>query len=169
VSHDPDPLPYTLTIRIEGPLDDETIERLKTAAATMPGVKKILVGEAGSPVALLEDLVERLQEQLGARLMLATHALDELDGDLESGEAHTAEAAAAIGHLEVLLEEPRCRLCGCTHHSPCETEDGPCAWAEANLCTACAAIAALLEDEVGELGGGVADAPAAAGDGHEVG
>lgn len=31
----------------------------------------------------------------------------------------------------------RCRVCGCTENSACLTEDGPCAWAAANLCTAC--------------------------------
>lgn len=32
-----------------------------------------------------------------------------------------------------------CRGCGCTQYRACETEDGPCRWAEPGLCSACAA------------------------------
>lgn len=31
-----------------------------------------------------------------------------------------------------------CRSCGCTQDNACVTENGPCAWAEPGLCTACA-------------------------------
>lgn len=31
----------------------------------------------------------------------------------------------------------RCRFCGCTEATPCETENGPCAWAAPGVCTAC--------------------------------
>jgi hypothetical protein len=30
-----------------------------------------------------------------------------------------------------------CRVCGCTEDHACETDEGPCAWAEPGLCTAC--------------------------------
>jgi hypothetical protein len=37
------------------------------------------------------------------------------------------------------FQEPRCRACGCTDHTPCiDAERGPCGWAEADLCTHCA-------------------------------
>ena len=32
---------------------------------------------------------------------------------------------------------PRCRVCGCMEFSACLTEDGPCYWAEPDLCSAC--------------------------------
>lgn len=31
-----------------------------------------------------------------------------------------------------------CRECGCTDDDACITDTGPCAWAEDDLCTACA-------------------------------
>lgn len=30
-----------------------------------------------------------------------------------------------------------CVCCGCSEHDPCETAEGPCGWARAELCTAC--------------------------------
>lgn len=36
----------------------------------------------------------------------------------------------------------RCRECGCTENNACCSEAGNCAWAEPDLCSFCAAIAA---------------------------
>lgn len=30
-----------------------------------------------------------------------------------------------------------CRTCGCTDERACMTDDGPCWWVEADLCSAC--------------------------------
>lgn len=35
---------------------------------------------------------------------------------------------------------PICRTCGCTEHTPCMTDEGPCGWAAGDLCTACAHV-----------------------------
>lgn len=32
----------------------------------------------------------------------------------------------------------RCRVCGCTETTPCQTPDGPCYWVEPDLCSSCA-------------------------------
>ncbi|MBL4800738.1 MAG: hypothetical protein JKY45_02520 [Emcibacter sp.] len=40
----------------------------------------------------------------------------------------------AIAHRATDLDDMACRICGCTHFTPC---DPPCAWAEPGLCTAC--------------------------------
>jgi hypothetical protein len=32
-----------------------------------------------------------------------------------------------------------CRVCGCTSLTACRGPDGPCSWAEPDLCTVCAA------------------------------
>ena len=32
----------------------------------------------------------------------------------------------------------RCRVCGCTEITPCNTPEGPCFWVEPDLCSACA-------------------------------
>lgn len=37
-------------------------------------------------------------------------------------------------------DRPACRACGCSENDACLTEAGPCAWAEADLCTACDGI-----------------------------
>lgn len=41
---------------------------------------------------------------------------------------------------------PVCRVCGCSEHDACFGPDGPCAWAEDDLCTACAGGAAEKAD-----------------------
>ncbi len=47
----------------------------------------------------------------------------------------------------------KCRSCGCTQDNACVTEEGPCAWAEPGLCTACASReAGLPADEPEEDG-----------------
>jgi hypothetical protein len=40
---------------------------------------------------------------------------------------------------EVTEDEVACRICGCTESDACVTRTGACAWAEPDLCTACAA------------------------------
>lgn len=39
----------------------------------------------------------------------------------------------------------KCRICACTYERACP---GGCGWAEANLCTVCAALREALEDFV---------------------
>jgi len=40
--------------------------------------------------------------------------------------------------LVTLLPMPGyCRVCGCSQLNPCETDEGPCGWAESDLCSAC--------------------------------
>jgi hypothetical protein len=34
-------------------------------------------------------------------------------------------------------KRPSCRVCGCTEENACVTLNGPCQWAEEDLCTAC--------------------------------
>lgn len=47
------------------------------------------------------------------------------------------------------MSNPSCRRCGCTQNNACYDEErGPCAWAEADLCTHCADSIALLEELV---------------------
>jgi len=36
------------------------------------------------------------------------------------------------------IEPQLCRVCACSWHDACVTDAGACAWAEADLCTACA-------------------------------
>ena len=38
-------------------------------------------------------------------------------------------------------ENGKCRVCGCTNTTACQTPTGPCYWVEADLCSACAAAA----------------------------
>ena len=33
-----------------------------------------------------------------------------------------------------------CRVCGCTDFDQCVSEDGPCEWVEADLCSSCALL-----------------------------
>lgn len=42
-----------------------------------------------------------------------------------------------IPHCPKCFPVRRCRVCGCTETSACMTEEGPCAWAAADLCTSC--------------------------------
>jgi len=51
----------------------------------------------------------------------------------EGAEALSAEAIAAAE----ADAEPSCRVCGCTEDNACVDDDGPCGWAEDDLCTAC--------------------------------
>lgn len=40
-----------------------------------------------------------------------------------------------IDRLEERIDqEPKCRVCGCTHYRPC---DGGCSWVEVDLCSNC--------------------------------
>ncbi|QIG80082.1 RodZ family helix-turn-helix domain-containing protein [Stakelama tenebrarum] len=46
---------------------------------------------------------------------------------------HVSDAAAAA-----MLPHPQlCRVCACSWHDPCQTDDGPCHWQERDLCSAC--------------------------------
>jgi ParB family chromosome partitioning protein len=58
---------------------------------------------------------------------------DEGEGDEEEGEESPSTAPEEFG----LDQGWVCRVCGCTDEHACETEDGPCHWAEPNLCSAC--------------------------------
>lgn len=44
-----------------------------------------------------------------------------------------------------------CRVCNCTHATPCETAYGPCGWSEADLCTACVGRPAEIYDALDAL------------------
>lgn len=44
-----------------------------------------------------------------------------------------------------------CRVCGCDYLTPCETAEGPCAWAGFDLCTACEGRPAQLRDALERL------------------
>ena len=39
----------------------------------------------------------------------------------------------------------QCRICHCTDAEACVTDDGPCHWIEADLCSACAGVAIAQE------------------------
>ena len=39
--------------------------------------------------------------------------------------------------IEIIEDEQRCRVCGCTWNNACVTENGPCHWVEEVLCSAC--------------------------------
>jgi hypothetical protein len=75
------------------------------------------------------DLVQRLQNQLA---LVIAQALDARTHVQENETLHALEI------LDELVDARRCRSCGCTETSACESEEeGPCGWAEADLCTAC--------------------------------
>jgi hypothetical protein len=40
------------------------------------------------------------------------------------------------------VQEPRCRICGCTHMRPCA---GGCEWVEGDLCSVCAGFRETLQ------------------------
>jgi len=68
-----------------------------------------------------------------------------------------ARAVAAQSHPEPIsrwelpqLQQAnvrRCRVCGCTEDNACMTPDGPCCWAEEDLCSSCAAEMELIGDD----------------------
>jgi hypothetical protein len=47
------------------------------------------------------------------------------------------EDAAPAGLTTLQSEAGYCRICGCSETNPCEGEDGPCSWVEADLCSRC--------------------------------
>jgi hypothetical protein len=59
------------------------------------------------------------------------------------------------------MKTPRCRVCGCTQDRACVSEDGPCWWVEADLCSACATTAQIavagLDRRIKELQQAAAD------------
>lgn len=58
------------------------------------------------------------------------------------------------GHAPILAEpelpEPACRVCGCTHHHPCE---GGCHWVSPGLCSRCAQGGRFLTPDPVEVAG----------------
>lgn len=60
----------------------------------------------------------------GGHLRLRDYANEELVQILDAAPYETAPPQ-------------RCRVCGCMEFSACMTEDGPCYWAEPDLCSAC--------------------------------
>jgi hypothetical protein len=56
---------------------------------------------------------------------------DELDGRLLCG-------GLDVDELARVDNGPRCRGCGCTQNSPCQTAAGTCVWVSFDLCSACA-------------------------------
>ncbi|MFA5186476.1 MAG: hypothetical protein WC551_08375 [Patescibacteria group bacterium] len=60
-----------------------------------------------------------------------------IDWGLSPDEARYLDAMrqAAGGDM---AKEQTCRGCGCTNTTPCMTAEGPCHWAEDDLCSACA-------------------------------
>jgi len=44
-------------------------------------------------------------------------------------------------------EVRRCRVCGCTDDNACMGPEGPCSWAEIDLCSSCAAERELVGDD----------------------
>jgi hypothetical protein len=62
-----------------------------------------------------------------------------------------------------MTKRQRCRVCGCTQDRACVGEDGPCWWAESDLCSACATPAqitvAILDQTVLRTGEILEQAP----------
>ena len=58
-----------------------------------------------------------------------------------------AQLAAIAMHSTV--EPPRlCRICACSEVDPCLGHQGPCAWVEKDLCSACFAFRVTPDDRV---------------------
>lgn len=59
----------------------------------------------------------------------------------EDSKGASLEAAVAegVGIPRIYLGEgnERCSLCGCTNDNACLTQDGPCHWAAAEICSSC--------------------------------
>ena len=91
--------------------------------------------------AVIDGLVERLQGQLTAVLSQVEGALGDIDALLEEfddGDEVRQRLVPVADELWGIVDSRRCRSCGCTETSACESEEeGPCGWAEADLCTAC--------------------------------
>lgn len=60
--------------------------------------------------------------------------------------SHPFMGPYALGHgtMCAIKDERTCRVCGCTETTACATEEGPCAWVQADLCSACVRI--VLEE-----------------------
>jgi PRTRC genetic system protein A len=56
-------------------------------------------------------------------------------GNLDDATADTGVMRLCAHGVIIPLDEPACRVCGCTESSPCE---GGCEWVEPDLCSACA-------------------------------
>lgn len=59
--------------------------------------------------------------------------VDRLPHEIQSG-ILTTVSKVLRDELKAVLDEPACRVCGCTEFDPCE--DG-CWWVEGDLCSAC--------------------------------
>lgn len=56
----------------------------------------------------------------------------------ELADAASSKLAAGVNGEFIREHWPRmCRVCGCTDHAACLTEDGPCSLVEEDLCSAC--------------------------------
>jgi len=52
------------------------------------------------------------------------------------------------------IKNKKCRICGCDDDHACMTENGPCYWVEADLCSACVVTANIIESvDTGRKGG----------------
>ena len=91
--------------------DNAKLEAANEAAITaLTGLYRIYCEIDGR-----EDVIQHLEECKAARAVMWEDAVNALAGNS-------------------IDTEMTCRVCGCTHFTPC---DPPCAWAEPGLCTAC--------------------------------
>lgn len=81
------------------------------------------------------------------KISLSSALVDSLDSLAKLWGVTRDEAAETLLTRMVVraAEAPMCKRCGCTEFDACETDAGPCAWAdrECDLCTACVDVAEL--------------------------
>jgi len=104
-----------------------SIGEVAAALARFPGERQrllVLLGELErDSIHVTRSMLDRLRRCFRFDVLVAEQLLDlHLSGD----------AAEVLPHPQL------CRACACSWHDPCETDDGPCAWAERDLCTSCA-------------------------------
>jgi hypothetical protein len=93
---------------------------------------------SGSRLAQME---ERLRKSgVGGVITLYFDSAGELESDMVWGATpgQQERLQRICKRLASHLVEPICRVCGCSEEDACVTGGVPCAWAEENLCTACA-------------------------------
>lgn len=86
------------------------------------------------PEVLIVSLVDRMKMPVISAIALVDPqvTVDEL--------ARTVQKFGIQGCVSaVATHEMACRGCGCTESNACRTDNGPCHWVEADLCSACAA------------------------------
>lgn len=100
----------------------------------------------------LVDLILRLQNQLAFRHARIDDALEDLRGQ---GDDSTEVRLRVADALDDVVAVRTCRVCACTEESACEApedapdeEQGPCGWAEADLCTHCVTVEVFLNAAV---------------------